>query len=128
MSPERKEWGILTVDLLEGELFGLPHEAEDHAPGDKVETGVESDCAGQRCTPTRRQDSQAPGGVITVCIRGKVRLRTPAVEDQCIPSRRAVDQPKKLLIKTTKAIPCSRWMVGNTSEEYWKATGPSPSE
>jgi hypothetical protein len=29
---------------------------------------------------------------------------------------------------TAQAMPCSRWMVGNTSAEYWKATGPSPSE
>jgi hypothetical protein len=29
---------------------------------------------------------------------------------------------------TAHAMPCSRWMVGNTSAEYWKATGPSPIE
>lgn len=36
--------------------------------------------------------------------------------------------PKVLLMHTAQAIPCSRWMVGNTSAEYWNATGPSPKE
>jgi hypothetical protein len=36
--------------------------------------------------------------------------------------------PKVLLMQTAHAIPCSRWIVGKTSAEYWKATGPSPSE
>jgi hypothetical protein len=31
-------------------------------------------------------------------------------------------------MQTAQAIPCSRWMVGKTSAEYWKATGPSPNE
>lgn len=35
---------------------------------------------------------------------------------------------KVLLMHTAQAIPCSRWMVGKTSAEYWKATGPSPRE
>jgi hypothetical protein len=34
------------VDFLERELLGLADEAEDHAPGDEVETGVETDCTG----------------------------------------------------------------------------------
>lgn len=36
--------------------------------------------------------------------------------------------PKVLLMHTAHAIPCSRWMVGKTSAEYWNATGPSPNE
>lgn len=31
------------VELLECELLGLAHEAENHAPSDEVETGVETD-------------------------------------------------------------------------------------
>lgn len=31
-------------------------------------------------------------------------------------------------MQTAQAMPCSRWMVGKTSAEYWNATGPSPSE
>jgi hypothetical protein len=50
---------------------------------------------------------------MTVVIRGNVRPRIPA---------------KVLLMHTAHAIPCSRWMVGKTSAEYWKATGPSPIE
>jgi hypothetical protein len=47
------------VDFLERELLGLADEAEDHAPGDEVETGVETDCVGLvNCEWTR-------GGVIT---------------------------------------------------------------
>jgi hypothetical protein len=38
------------------------------------------------------------------------------------------DLPKVLLMQTAQAIPCSRWMVGKTSAEYWNATGPSPNE
>jgi len=34
----------LTVDFLEGELLCFADEAEDHAPGDKVQAGVEADC------------------------------------------------------------------------------------
>jgi hypothetical protein len=33
----------LTVNFLEGELFCFADEAEDHAPGDEVQTGVEAD-------------------------------------------------------------------------------------
>ena len=50
---------------------------------------------------------------MTVFMRGKVRDSTPA---------------KVLLMHTAQAMPCSRWMVGKTSAEYWKATGPSPRE
>lgn len=31
-------------------------------------------------------------------------------------------------MQTAQAMPCSRWMVGKTSAEYWNATGPSPNE
>jgi hypothetical protein len=31
------------IQLFEGELLGFAHKAEDHAPGDEVETGVETD-------------------------------------------------------------------------------------
>ena len=33
----------LTVQLLEGELLGLTDEAEDHEPGNQVQTSVETD-------------------------------------------------------------------------------------
>jgi hypothetical protein len=33
------------VDFLEGELLGLADEAEDHAPGDQVQCGVEAEGA-----------------------------------------------------------------------------------
>ena len=36
----------LTVDFLEGELLCFADEAEDHTPGDEVQTGVEADCSG----------------------------------------------------------------------------------
>lgn len=75
---------------------------------------------------------QAPVGVMTVCIRGKVKLRIPATEDS-VSYMSNVNQysgilPKVLLMQTAQAIPCSRWMVGKTSAEYWNATGPSPME
>lgn len=31
-------------------------------------------------------------------------------------------------METAQAMPCSRWMVGKTSAEYWNAIGPSPRE
>ena len=70
---------------------------------------------------------------MTVFMRGKVKPRTPAIRDSIskkAPSMRFYEagSPKVLLMQTAQAIPCSRWMVGNTSAEYWKATGPSPRE
>jgi hypothetical protein len=67
---------------------------------------------------------------MTVFIAGKVKLRTPA-EEIISSSHRVMRReytPKVLLTATAQAIPCSRWMVGKTSAEYWKATGPSPRE
>jgi hypothetical protein len=58
---------------------------------------------------------------MTVFIAGKVKLRSHRV-------MRREYTPKVLLTATAQAIPCSRWMVGKTSAEYWKATGPSPRE
>lgn len=34
---------VLTVQFFESQLFGFSDEAEYHAPGDKVESGIESD-------------------------------------------------------------------------------------
>jgi len=77
-------------------------------------------------------DLQAPTCDIAVTIAGKVKPRTPATNllsagahDVLVHPDRL---PKVLLMHTAQAMPCSRWMVGNTSAEYWKATGPSPSE
>ena len=47
------------VDFLERELLGLADKAKDHAPGDEVETGVETNYAGL----VRREGSR--GGGIT---------------------------------------------------------------
>lgn len=35
--------GMLTVQLLEGELLGFSDEAEDHEPGDEIKSSVEAD-------------------------------------------------------------------------------------
>lgn len=34
---------MLTIQLFQCELFGFAHETEYHAPGDEVESGVETD-------------------------------------------------------------------------------------
>jgi hypothetical protein len=95
-------WGEnLTVEFFESELLGLADEAEDHAPCDEVETGVETDWNScQRCflreipaVMRRICDLQAPVAVMTVVIRGNVRPKIPA---------------KVLLMHTAHAIPCSR--------------------
>jgi hypothetical protein len=71
----------LTVQLLQGELFGFSDEAENHEPSDEVETGVEADYScGQYLIKVIIVDgySHAPVGVMTVFMRGKVKLRIPA--------------------------------------------------
>lgn len=73
----------LTVQLLQREFLGLPDETEDHAPRDEVEPRVERDCIVQHSVPVPSRkdggrDSQAPVGVMTVCIRGNVSPSTPA--------------------------------------------------
>jgi len=53
-------------------------------------------------------NSQAPVGVITASIRGKVKLRIPAESCQLESFRTRVNRPKVLLMQTAQAIPCSR--------------------
>jgi hypothetical protein len=70
-----------TIQLLECQLLRLAHEAEDHEPRDQIESSIEADCnvisqARGDVIPIRLQ---APVGVMTVVIRGKVKLSTPAV-------------------------------------------------
>ncbi len=69
---------------------------------------------------------------MTADIRGKVKLRMPA--RRIFVSACLVAWALWLLtecvvdVQTAQAMPCSRWIVGKTSAEYWKATGPSPKE
>lgn len=74
----------LTVQLFQGELLGFSNEAEDHEPGNEVETGVEADYScGQYAIITVLGGGylHAPVGVMTVFMRGKVKLRTPAANN-----------------------------------------------
>ena len=56
---------------------------------------------------------------MTVFIRGNVILSTPAAIVSANMHKQSLHIPKKLLIKTTQDIPCSLWIVGKTSAEYW---------
>jgi hypothetical protein len=37
-------WGVLTIQLLKGELLRLAYEAEDHAPRNEIQSSIETDC------------------------------------------------------------------------------------
>lgn len=77
-------WLSLTVQLFQGELFGFSDEAEDHKPSDEVETGVETDYScGQYLIKVIIVGGylHAPVGVMTVFMRGKVKLRMPATNN-----------------------------------------------
>jgi len=41
--PHASSGVLLTVDLFQGELFGLSNETEDHEPSDEVEPSIETD-------------------------------------------------------------------------------------
>ena len=75
------------VQLFKRELLSLPYKAEDHEPGDQVECSVEANCRCCQQVTVRKGlnkvDLHAPVGVMTSCIRGKVKLRIPAVGRTC---------------------------------------------
>jgi hypothetical protein len=106
-----------TVDFLEGQLLRLANEAEDHEPGYQVQTSVESESADLRHGVDHGREGQTED---TSCENN--------VSDSQPTALSFLHSPKVLLMQTAQAMPCSRWMVGKTSAEYWKATGPSPSE
>ena len=73
----------LTIKFLEGKLFGLPDEAEDQAPSNEIQPGIETDWELELDLSACGRlagllNSHAPVGV-NVCSRsGKVKLRIPA--------------------------------------------------
>ena len=127
----------LTIDFLESELLCLADEAEDHEPGDEVQAGVESDCGNVSILMILKVNTSERELTSTDLCHGIDHGWESQTEDTSCKNvlasvRRSVSPPeyipKVLLMQTAHAIPCSRWMVGKTSAEYWKATGPSPSE
>jgi len=98
--------GSLTVQFFQCQLLSFSNEAEDHEPGYEVESSVETEGSSWR--------------------HDRLHSRKRQTEDTSYEeyiSRCSVDWvleglPKVLLMHTAQAIPCSRWMVGNTSAEY----------
>lgn len=72
----------LTVDFLQSELLGLANEAEDHKPCYQVQSSVKANCytivSKSWSVLARGCNLQAPVCVMTVDIRGNVKLKIPA--------------------------------------------------
>jgi hypothetical protein len=103
-----------TIEFFEREQFCLGHKEEDQNESDNVERCVCTEST-LRSESSKHSRELKVSGKLGSSSSGRLTVRLKILEN---PKQTATDQ----------AMPCSRWARGNTSAEYMKGTGPSPTE